>query len=1059
MSKNILRLGIMVAGIALAIPSGGWSISAALGLSSLAVAGIEVGLAIVSSVLLGPSKPKNAIEAGSKNNLFATLDPTAPRKTVFGYTAMATDVRYAAYSGTNQDHYDQIIAVASHGVNSVDEIWLDNEMAWSAAGGVVGRFVNYLTVTVRTLGTSANGIALNSSWNANSTLTGCAYIRLNYKLTGTSSNEQGPFAGGITNRITIRGKGAALYDPRLDGTVPGGSGTQRANDQSTWTYGTTSARNPALQLLFYLLGSKINGKLAVGMGMPPARIDLPSFITAANICEEAVTLAAGGTEARYRSDGIISEGDDRQAVIENLCSTMNATLRDAGGKIALSVLTNDLATPVASFTEGDILGNEMWAQTPALTDSRNIMRGRYVDASNNALYQLVDFPAITLTSPDGIDRIETVDYPFVQSASQAQRLAKQRLQRNQFQGRYSASFGPRAWQVTIGNVIQLSHQGLGWSNKLFRVVAQTISPGGATKLDLLEENAAIYAWSACVAAPIVAAGPVVYDPLNSPLLRGIGAAGLTADVNGGIIDSSTGGSVVSRASLLDSSISLGSNGALAGAGGGQVTIGGLGYTGTLNATTNNITYSATAPASPTNGDIWVDTSVTPNLTKARVAGAWQIASNYVTNTNQVTDGANLGGTATWGGVTGAGKAADNATVGATWGTNLTGRPTELTDGRVAAGLNATGGIDFALAAHTNKSLATVDASANTKLGGIAAGATVGATWGTDLAGRPTELTDGRVAAGLNASGLIDFSRAHVSKSLANVDSAANTKLSGVETNADVTTVANGPVSATINYDNAGTTIQGTYDLYYYLTAGTSSAITSGVTATYTVTSGTVNGFNSTSGAKTLTVTSGQADLSITAMTTSTATITVNLTYNSKTRSIQLNLTRALAPPASGGGSSASQSSGFTTVVSPWTTYQAVSDVLVVAVPAGKTGTSVAINMSPGWGPKNISGTTPQPSDGPWHVVLKLQRSAHSANTWSDIGSVQGSSPDPYIDASGSPTISSPGSIVATITDTVTASTTYDYRLVAAITTGTTTGNSGGIIWTMGSGSSVSITVP
>ena len=47
-------------------------------------------------------------------------------------------------------------------------------------------------------------------------------------------------------------------------------------------------------------------------------------------------------------------------------------------------------------------------------------------------------------------------------------------------------------------------------------------------------------------------------------------------------------------------------------------------------------------------------------------------ANNTTNTNQLTDGANLGGTATWAGVTGTGKAADNATVGATIGTNLSG---------------------------------------------------------------------------------------------------------------------------------------------------------------------------------------------------------------------------------------------------------------------------------------------------------------------------------------------------------------------------------------------------
>ena len=79
------------------------------------------------------------------------------------------------------------------------------------------------------------------------------------------------------------------------------------------------------------------------------------------------------------------------------------------------------------------------------------------------------------------------------------------------------------------------------------------------------------------------------------------------------------------------------------------------------ATVNRVTRSSSAPASPLDGDVWIDTSVTPNVIKTRISGVWQIGANYVTNTNQVTDGAGLGGTATWGGVSGTGKPADDAT--------------------------------------------------------------------------------------------------------------------------------------------------------------------------------------------------------------------------------------------------------------------------------------------------------------------------------------------------------------------------------------------------------------
>ena len=55
---------------------------------------------------------------------------------------------------------------------------------------------------------------------------------------------------------------------------------------------------------------------------------------------------------------------------------------------------------------------------------------------------------------------------------------------------------------------------------------------------------------------------------------------------------------------------------------------------------------------------------------------------------------------------------------------------------------------------TPNSLAELDSAQDTKLGGVEEGATDGATWGNNVGGRPTELTDGRVGTGLNNSGVI-----------------------------------------------------------------------------------------------------------------------------------------------------------------------------------------------------------------------------------------------------------------------------------------------------------------
>ena len=106
---------------------------------------------------------------------------------------------------------------------------------------------------------------------------------------------------------------------------------------------------------------------------------------------------------------------------------------------------------------------------------------------------------------------------------------------------------------------------------------------------------------------------------------------ITAPTNGDVLVGNnlfdSAGTLLTDAAIKNSLISISDSGALSGAGGGKVTIGGLGYTGALNA-------------------------------------------NYITNTNQITDGANLGGTAVW--------------------SSVSSRPGELTDGRIVTAINSSG---------------------------------------------------------------------------------------------------------------------------------------------------------------------------------------------------------------------------------------------------------------------------------------------------------------------------------------------------------------------------------
>jgi len=543
--KTLKTVAIIAAAVAVAyfapqisvalLGSAGAAGAAGAALTSTIVGiGASIALSTASMALFGPKVPKTQM-----SRLNVSLDPSTPRKVVFGTTAMPLDLRYHESSGTDQEYVDYIIAVAAHKVTSITEIWFEEKQAWTSTGGVTATYSGYLTVDFRTEGTDANTIAINGGgkWGSSRRLTGCAYVYLRIKRTGNTKKAESPLVSGLPSRVTIIGDGALLYDPRKDSTVPGGSGSHRATDQSTWGIYTNAddTDNPALQLLWWLLGWEINGKLSVGCGVPYTRIDMPSFITAANICDENVTLAIGGTQKRYRTSGTASDADDRMEIINNFLASMNGTLRDNGGKLTLTAMKNDLADYVLTFDENDMIGGFDWQQTRGLTENYNVVRGRYVDPSNNSLYQMVDYPEVGFASPDGIERVMSLDLPYIEDGRRAQRIAKQVIQRNQYRGLFSATFNAKALGCQVGDVVRMNLEALGWSNKPFRVVSQEIRFDGQVPLALVEENAAIYAWDADDVAPITPTAPTIYNPLNSPFILGIDDAGTTADWSG-IID-------------------------------------------------------------------------------------------------------------------------------------------------------------------------------------------------------------------------------------------------------------------------------------------------------------------------------------------------------------------------------------------------------------------------------------------------------------------------------------------------------------------------------------------
>lgn len=526
---KVLKIVAVVAAIAAAIPSGGTSLLAAgLGVSATVASAIAVGLTVGASLLNKPKAPQNS--PANSDRLRASIDPRAFRKSATGYTALNTDIRDEEFSD-NQAYLHRFIVVAAHKVQSMDEIWFDDELAWSAIGGVGSKFAGYLALDVCTEGSAAEAVNISSRMGSSRRYTGCAYVYLRYKLTGNDKKAESPFAQSVPTRITIRGKGAFFYDPRKDSTVPGGSGGHRADNQATWEWSDSACRNPALALLWNLLGWRINGELSVGRGIPKERIDLESFAVAANLCDENVAKAGGGTEPRYRCDGVWSEGDSPTTVTDMLKASMNADLDDVDGKLRVTIFRDDTFVSDADFTTDDVLGAFDWEPITPLDQSFNIVRGAYTDASNQSLYQQIDYPQQRATSPDGIDRIDTFNLPMVQSVSQAQRLAALRLNREKFSGTFRAEFQATAWRVQKNSIVRLTFAPLGFVNKTFRVVEMDLREDGVVPLLLREEDSSIYVAPA-LQLGVVPVDSTPYDPFKAPITEAINDAVTLAQSRG-----------------------------------------------------------------------------------------------------------------------------------------------------------------------------------------------------------------------------------------------------------------------------------------------------------------------------------------------------------------------------------------------------------------------------------------------------------------------------------------------------------------------------------------------
>jgi hypothetical protein len=259
-------------------------------------------------------------------------------------------------------------------------------------------------------------------------------------------------------------RGLRLYDWRKDSTVPGGAGTHRWNDQSTWEW----TENPAVIAWNYRRGYWINGIKVMGFGFSAWSNDLAYFTSAANISDEPIFYpATGATMARYAYGREVSDDEDRLTVQREIEASWCGSSFDRGGAYAplpaaqqVPVMTLALGKRVDGTTTRKDRYGEVSAKKTAWHGTFMSQADYWVPTPFEQRIN-VDLEALV-----GGRKPVQFNQPYEHRQERAQSRAEINLRRNLFPATVSATFGPESKILEPGDAVTLRSE---WGDTLMIV--------------------------------------------------------------------------------------------------------------------------------------------------------------------------------------------------------------------------------------------------------------------------------------------------------------------------------------------------------------------------------------------------------------------------------------------------------------------------------------------------------------------------------------------------------------------------------------------------------------
>ena len=440
----------------------------------------------------------------AKGVLLNKISANASIPIIYGTRKVGGNIVFLETSGTDNEFLYMIMVVSEGEIDDISQIYInDNLVTWSGdLADNTERTVNssdsnyykdsaslisvkpHYGSDSQTYDTLVGGL---SSWTSNHRLRGLAYLA--FKFTWNSD----AFGSLPTVHAVVKGK--KIYNPNLDGTLTGGSGSHRADTSSTWEY----SDNPVYQLLDYLRNTRF------GMGIANGYFDtnFADWQTAGDVCDVNITPYSGASQIDLMDSHAVVD-TSRKAIdnIKELIKGCRGILNFTAGAYKMLVETSGSAT--ITLDEDNIIdGIQISSKNKNSRYNRVIVS--FVNPNKNYQSDEVQFPPVddsSLASADQHSTMKTADggillegrfdFQTLTNPYQAQEMAEIILRRSRTSLDVSLKADGNAMELSVGDIVNITHATPGFSAKAFRVQGLVLNADSTVSLQLSEHQDSYY---------------------------------------------------------------------------------------------------------------------------------------------------------------------------------------------------------------------------------------------------------------------------------------------------------------------------------------------------------------------------------------------------------------------------------------------------------------------------------------------------------------------------------------------------------------------------------------